>query len=81
MGLYGEAFVRLDARSPAKIDVVNAKNSETVVLAAGQDLGSYRYTVQDCRGQAVGSGQTRLDKGVRDFTVPVSGLLSLERVR
>ena len=79
VGLYGEAFVTLDERAPAKIDLVNAKNSEEVVLAAGQDLGSYRYTIRDCQGRVVGSGDTRLDKGVRDFKVPVSGLLSLER--
>ena len=79
VGLYGEAFVTLDGRAPAKIDLVNAKNSESVVLAAGQDLGSYRYTIRDCQGRVVGSGDTRLDKAVRDFKVPVSGLLSLER--
>jgi len=81
VGLYGDAFVRLDGGAPEKIDVVNGKNSETVVLAVAQDLGPHRYTIRDCRGRTVGSGQTRLDKGARDFNVPVSGLLSLERVR
>jgi alpha-galactosidase len=81
VGLYGDALVRLDGSAPEKIDVVNGKNSETVVLAVAQDLGPHRYTVRDCRGRTVGSGQTRLDKGARDFNVPVSGLLSLERVR
>ncbi|HEY2941027.1 MAG TPA: glycoside hydrolase family 36 protein [Vicinamibacteria bacterium] len=80
VGVYGDTFVRLDARSPAKIDLVNAKNSETLVLAAGQDLGTYRYAIRDCQGNQVASGQARLGKGTRDFQVPVSGLLSLERL-
>jgi len=81
VGVYGDSFVSVDGRTPAKIDLVNAKNSEAVVLAVGLDLGPYRYTIRDCQGRAVGSGQTRLDKGTRDFKVPVSGLLSLERAR
>jgi alpha-galactosidase len=79
VGLYGDAVVKLDGRTPAKIDLINGKSSQAVVLAVGQDLGTYRYTIRDCQGKTVGSGQARLDKGVRDFDVPVSGLLSLER--
>jgi alpha-galactosidase len=80
VGVYGDSFVKLDGRTPGKIDLINGKSSETVVLAVRQDLGTYRYTIRDCQGKAVGSGQVRLDKGTRDFNVPVSGLLSLERV-
>jgi len=79
VGVYGDAVVKLDGRTPGKIDLINGKSSQTVVLAVGQDLGPYRYTIRDCQGRTVGSGLTRLDKGVRDFDVPVSGLLSLER--
>jgi alpha-galactosidase len=79
IGLYGDTFVRLDGRSPARIDVINGKNSETVILAAAQDVGTYRYTIRDCQGKLVASGQARLGKGTRDFTVPVSGLLALEK--
>lgn len=80
VGLYGDAVVKLDDAA-AKIDVVNAKNSAAVVLAAARDFGAYRYTIRDCQGRVVGSGEARLGKGVREFEVPVSGLLSLERTR
>ena len=79
VGVYGDAFVSLDRRTPATIDLVNAKSSGAVVLAVREDLGPYRYTIRDCQGKTVGSGQTRLDKGTRGFNVPVSGLLTLER--
>jgi len=78
VGLFGDVFVKLDGRATEKIDVINGKNSETVVLSSAQDLGPYRFTIRDCQGKPAGSGQVRLDKGARDFTVPVSGLLTLE---
>jgi hypothetical protein len=81
VGVYGDAFVKLDGHTSAKIDLINGKSSETVVLALGQDLGTYGYTIRDCQGKTIGSGQARLDKGTRDFKVPVSGLLTLERVQ
>jgi hypothetical protein len=81
VGLFGDVFVRLDGRAPEEIDVVNGKNSATVVLSAARDLGAYRYTIRDCQGKVVGSGQASLGKGARDFQVPVSGLLTLERAR
>jgi alpha-galactosidase len=80
VGLFGDVFLRLDGRETDRIEVINAKNSETVVLAAERDLGRYRYTTRDCQGKVVGSGQAALG-GASTFTVPVSGLLTLERVR
>jgi alpha-galactosidase len=80
VGLYGEAVVPVDARSPRAIDVMNAKNSKTVVLHAGRDLGRYRCTVRDCQGKVVETSEVVLTGGPRAFTVPVSGLLSLEQL-
>jgi alpha-galactosidase len=81
VGVYGDAVVRLDSRAADTIDVVNAKNSKTVVLAPAEDLGAYRATIRDCQGRRVGSEEVRLGKGVREFAVPVSGMVTLERVR
>ncbi len=52
-----------------------------MVLAADADLGSYRATIRDCQGTVVATRTVRLDTGTHDFVVPVSGLLTLERVR
>jgi alpha-galactosidase len=80
IGLYGDLFVRLDGRRPTpKIDVINAKSSEKVILSVAQPLGSYRYVVHDCQGRIVKRAQVRLDTGVHEFTVPASGLLALEK--
>jgi alpha-galactosidase len=80
IGLYADMVVTVDDGAAREIDVVNAKNTEAVVLAVGEDLGSYRCTIRDCRGRIVKSSVVRLAKGARDFSVPVSGLLTLERL-
>jgi len=77
--LYADMLVRLDGRATDEIDIINAKNSSTVVLSIGQDLGPYRYTIRNCQGQVVQSARVRLSRGTRSWTVPVSGLLSLRR--
>ncbi|HEX6739668.1 MAG TPA: glycoside hydrolase family 36 protein, partial [Vicinamibacteria bacterium] len=80
VGLYGDAFVSLDGRRPPpKLDVVNAKSSETVVLAPAQALGSYRYLVRDCQGRIVKRGQAALSAGVHSFRVPPSGVIAFEK--
>ena len=79
-GLFSDMVLRLDGRATDTIEVINAKNSETVVLSAERDLGRYRYTTRDCQGKVVGSGEAVVGSA-RAFTVPVSGLLTLERMR
>ena len=50
--LYSDIVLTLDASRPTgKIDVVNAKGSEQVVLSMPQDLGAYRYEIRDCQGK------------------------------
>jgi alpha-galactosidase len=80
VGLYGESVVGVDPAARDAIDVINGKASKQVVLSSEKDLGAYRYVVRDCQGRVQKKGQITLKKGVVDFTVPISGLLSLERV-
>jgi len=80
VGLYADAVVGLDGSAADAIDVLNAKSSKRVVLDVARDLGRYRYTVRDSQGRTVESSEFSLSAGARAFAVPVSGLLSLERV-
>ena len=80
VGLYADAVVRLDGSAADAIDVLNAKSSKRVVLDVARDLGRYRLTVRDSQGRTVESRELRLAAGARAFAVPVSGLLSLERM-
>jgi alpha-galactosidase len=80
VGVYADAVVALDGGAADSIDVINGKSSKTLVLDADRDLGRYRYVVRDCQGRAVESGDVKIPTGPRAFAVPVSGLLTLERV-
>jgi alpha-galactosidase len=80
VAVYADAVVSLGGPSADAIDVVNGKGSETVVLDAARDLGRYRYSVRDCQGRAAGSGDVDLRAGAHAIKVPVSGLLSLQRL-
>jgi alpha-galactosidase len=80
VGLYGDSVVSVDGKSRDAIDVVNGKGTKQVVLSMAENLGAYRYVIKDCQGRVQKKGQITLKKGVVDFVVPVSGLLSLERV-
>jgi alpha-galactosidase len=80
VGLYADAVVGLDGGGLDAIDVLNAKNSRRVVLDVARDLGRYRYTVRDSQGRTVDAGEVPLTAGPRVFTLPVSGLLGLERI-
>jgi alpha-galactosidase len=79
VGLYGDVVARLGAEAPKKIDVVNGKSSESVVLAAEQELGSYAYVARDCQGREVRRGRVHLGRTPVAVDVPVSGLLELAK--
>ena len=82
IALYSDIVITLDASHPTQtIDVVNAKGSRQVVLSMPQDLGSYRYEIRDCKGAVTKKGQLPLAKGLIELDVPLSGLVSLERLR
>jgi alpha-galactosidase len=80
VGLYAESVVGVDPAARDAIDVINGKASKQVVLSADKELGPYRYVVRDCQGRVQKKGQVTLKKGVMEFAVPVSGMLTLERV-
>jgi alpha-galactosidase len=91
VALYSDLVVRLDpataqptasakATEVKRIDIVNAKNSTSVVVAANGSLGTYRFETRNCLGTPGKSGQVRLS-GLMEFNVPVSGLISFERIQ
>jgi alpha-galactosidase len=79
VGVYGDVVVRLDANTPAQIDLVNGKRSASLVVSAAGDLGAYRYLVRDCQGREVKAGRLVLAKGAHTIDVPASGLVELSR--
>jgi alpha-galactosidase len=79
VGLYQDLVVRLDATDAGvAVDVLNAREGERVIVDAGADLGSYRFSARNCLGEVVAQGEIVLSQGPHAFKVPDSGLLSLE---
>lgn len=79
---YADLVVSMDRRTATnRTDVINAKNSEAIVLSMSEDLGDHRYAIRDCQGRVVKSGRAKLAKGLAAFDVPVSGLIAFERVQ
>jgi alpha-galactosidase len=75
--LYSDGFARVAGKKA--IEVINAKSSAAVPLVSEQYLGTYDYTISDCRGRPVKKGRVVLRKGTTSFDVPPSGLLALVR--
>ncbi len=81
IGLYQDLVVRLDdADAGLAVDVLNATAGERVVLDIGGELGRYRFSVRDCRGEVTVTGQVELTRGPHGFEVPAAGVLALEPI-
>ncbi len=77
---YDDVAIRLPANgSGSLIDILNAKTSGDIVLNSEANLGNYRYTTLDSQGREVESGLIELTQGVHLLSVPVAGLVKLER--
>src|SRR5262249_23691856 len=75
--LYSDNFAKVSSKKA--IEIINAKSSTAVPLVSEQYLGSYDYTIRDCRGKVTKTGKVVLRKGTTSFDVPPSGLLALVR--
>ncbi len=77
--LYSDQFISLKNDLPPKIDIINAKNSSTVIIQTMENLGNYVYNVYNCLGEIKATGELNFAKNTQSISVPVSGLISLER--
>ena len=73
--VYIEFIVPLGS-APA-IDIVNAKAGPWLVADYSGDPGDAEIAAFDCRGMEIYRKSTRLERGVRKFAVPPSGLLTI----
>lgn len=59
------------------IDLVNAKNSQELVMRVDEDLGQFETTIRDCKGVVQSTQMIHLVSGLNSISVPVSGIASL----
>ena len=78
VALYADVVARVTGSTP-RLDLVNAKHTRGVVVAATTNAGVFRYEVRDCQGRSVRSGVIRLGPAPQEIDVPISGLVALTR--
>ncbi len=81
VGLYNDMPVVCDDSSVSKIDVLNAKRSEAVVLDVQKDMGAVQMDVYDCLGRVQKTEKKELHRGLYKVNVPSSGLLQIANLR
>lgn len=78
IALYTDRVARVTGATP-RIDLINAKHSNGMVIVADTDAGVFSYEVLDCQGRSVKKGVLRLSRAPQEIEVPVSGLIALVR--
>ncbi|MCK4965674.1 alpha-galactosidase [bacterium] len=77
---YSDQIITLDASKPLKkLDIVNAKTTDRIVVEVIQNMGTFYYTIWDCQGRTIKEEVINLKKGVHGLTVPASGIISFNR--
>lgn len=80
--VYNDLFVPLETSLKNKIDIINAKSSQRIILDVKGKSQSYKYTIFDCKGKEIANKTIKFDKEtVFAFNVPPSGLISFTPIK
>lgn len=80
VALYDDLFLEIDDTSEKYLDIVNGKKSNKIVIDNVGGTNTYRYTIYDCMGNEVEKVDENVMEGTQSFSVPVAGIISLERM-
>ncbi len=80
IALYEDQFVEMNSAQEKQVDIINGKKSNKVIIDHMGAARKYKLTIYDCMGEKLQQGTTQLSQGVQSFSVPVAGILSLERM-
>jgi len=81
IAVYDQVFIKTSSfgELPA-FDVINARNSKSLVLLNSVDLGIYQADVYNYKGDHISSQKIELTRGAQVFYVPPSGLIQLNKL-
>jgi len=77
VGVYDNVIVEINGQE--KIDLLNAKVSDHIVIRNKGKADNYKMTTWNCQGVKTHDGVVMIPKGLIEFEVPVSGMIRLER--
>lgn len=78
LGLFSDTIAELH-ETVEKLDVLNAKLSEEVVIICKKDHGEWCYKIFNCMGDRVLGGNLTFKKGCNLVKVPAGGVLKLKK--
>ncbi|MEL6718763.1 MAG: hypothetical protein AAFP82_08610, partial [Bacteroidota bacterium] len=76
VGVYDEVVMSINGEQ--KIYILNAKQSESIVIKNTGKTRTYKITARDCKGNISSEELKELPAGISEIAVPKSGVLSLE---
>lgn len=77
--IYQDMVVTPGPEAPPRIDVVNAKPGDSVVIRFDKTYGSATIRIVDCRGTLIREENQVLGAGAHAWQVPPSGMLQIRR--
>ncbi len=78
-GLYSEVVVSPTAEDLQVIDIVNAKQSQEVIIDMPCNMGKAKISIFNCLGELIEQYSKWIGPGVHKFYVPPSGLLRIAK--
>ena len=78
-GVYDNHFIELE-NSYNQIDILNAKPSELLILAAKHNFGTFSCQIFDCEGTMVKEESILIKEGANSLQVPICGMAQLKMI-
>ncbi|UII78716.1 glycoside hydrolase family 36 protein [Flagellimonas sp. CMM7] len=79
LGVFENQFLELK-KLDEKIDIINAKPSEDVVIVVKQGNCEYNCSLYNCEGALVQQQTIYLEEGINTFKIPICGLAQIKPI-
>ncbi len=74
--VFNDLVVEMQLEKYTRTDILNAKRSSRMVIAALGKTRQFEYVVKNCLGEEIKKGSLQITEGTHTFDVPPSGLIS-----
>ncbi|MGW9687037.1 glycoside hydrolase family 36 protein [Flagellimonas sp. 2504JD1-5] len=80
IAVYNDLNIKIQTGEFKRIDVLNAKRTNQLVILSEGETKKYGYLIQNCLGEQVDKGTMELTPGAHLVSVPPSGLISFTAI-
>lgn len=79
VGVYDDYFIEIKEEFD-KIDIINAKLTNTIIIKNTKILGTYNLLLFNCMGEKINEEPIELTKGIHEIEAPFCGLIQLKKI-